>query len=218
MCSQRHGEIPHLHHPESVPTLISTLSTPLSAQHLETSRACPVSVDLTNVVIECAPFCVWLLSLSMVSRFLLCSTHQYFVLSCNGLLIYSVRYIMLVFVCTHGEHVCSHISEIVHNAACISVLRLLCGCVLNHLECGRTGIFGSCPWILAHHSSKIPNDRKACVDEVSPGEFWSLMFDTRRLPACFPPYLFAFPWAVYAIPFSPSLSTLVIVWLWLQAS
>lgn len=175
-------------------------------------------MDLTDVVLECAPFSVWLLPLSMVSRFLLCSIHQHFVLSCNGLLIYSVRYIMLVFVCTHGEYVCSHIAEIVHNAACISVLRLLGGCVLSHLECGRTGIFGSCPWILAHHASKILNDRKACVDEVSPGEFWSLMFGTRRLPACFPLYLLAFPWAVYAIPFSPALSTCVIVWLWLQTS
>lgn len=95
---------------------------------------------------------------------------------------------------------------------------LLCGCVLNYLECGRTGIFGSCTWILAHHASNILNDRRACVDEASPGEFWSLMFDTRRLPTCFPPYLLAFPWAVYAIPFPPSLSTRAIVGLWLQTS
>lgn len=184
MCSQRHGEIPHLHHPERVPIPISSLSTPLGAQHLETSRACPVSVDLANVVIGCAPFCVWLLPLTVVSRLLLCSTHWYFDLSCDGLLIYSVRYIMLAFVSTHGEYVFSHIAEIIHNAACTSML--LCGCVLNYLECGRTGIFGSCPWILAHHASNILNDRRACVDGASPGELWSLMFDTRRLTTCFP--------------------------------
>ena len=143
MCSQRHGEVPHLHHPERVPIPISSLSTPLGAQHLETSRACPVSVDLANIVIGCAPFCVRLLPLSVVSRLLLCSTHWCFVLSCNGLLIYSVRYIMLAFVCTHGEYVCSHVAEIIHNAACISWPGF-CVAVFS-IEYDRTGIFGSCP-------------------------------------------------------------------------